>query len=293
MINIFHRTHSRRVLVLAAALALAAGSRPAAAQMQLPGAFTPSPAGAAGQPAGDGGLRPKPRKAVAAAPKVPSDDGVIGRTLMLNGRSGVMEFRREGKALQISRLKLSGDQISRSGEACEVDLGAAPIPLKAAGAPVGVTRYQLDLPACPFTVDILEGAALAAAAGACEFSAADCRVDPTGLWGQPANEIGPQRTRDIEQARHRAEQAMRANFKAWLASAGKDHVLVSRIAREQAGFSSKREELCRSYAREGQHGYCGLVATQARSSAIAAHVLPPEDPDEATAPSPKKKPRGR
>jgi len=113
------------------------------------------------------------------------------------------------------------------------------------------------------------------------------------LWGQPASEIGPQRTKDIEEERRRAEQTMRANFKAWVTSAGKDHKLVSRIAKEQAAFSSKREELCRTYAREAQHGYCALVATEARSSAIAAHVLQPDDPaDQDEAPAPRK-PRKR
>lgn len=262
----------RRGAFLAVALALILPTA-SFAQLQLPGAFNPAPEGTVGAP--DGGI-PKPKRVgPPPPPKVPPDEAVIGRPLMLNGRSGQIEFRREGKEFQVSRLKLPGDQIARPGEACEVDV-SAPIALKAIGKPQGVNRYQLDLPACGFAVDVLDGAVMAVReGGACEFQAAGCRVDPTGLWGQPANEIGPQRSKEIEGQRRHAEQDMLAAYRAWIASAGHDRVLVSRIARGQASFSSKREELCRTYARESQHGYCNLIATQARTSAIAAHVLPP------------------
>lgn len=251
--------------------------------MQLPGAFNPTPAGTVSKPtaAHPGGSKPA-RKLPPAPPKVPSSDALIGRSLMQNGRAGAMEFGKAGADLQLLKLKMAGDQISRNGEACEVDLSSAPIALAALDVrPAGVLRYRVELPACPFSVDILDGAVLTVReGGACEFKAADCRVDPTGLWGQPANEIGPQRTKDIEAERRRAEQTMRANFKAWVSSVGKDGKLVARIARTQAAFSSKREELCRAYAREAQHGYCALVATEARSSAIAARILPEETSDE-------------
>ncbi|MFO1117072.1 MAG: hypothetical protein U1E28_15425 [Beijerinckiaceae bacterium] len=257
---------------LAVALALIQPTA-SSAQLQLPGAFNPAPEGTVGAP--DGGI-PKPKRVgPPPPPKVPPDEAVIGRVLMLNGKAGLIEFRRDGKEFQVSRLKLPGDQISRPGEPCEVDV-AAPIALKSAGKPQGVNRYQLDLPACSFAVDVLDGAVMASRdGGVCEFQAAGCRVDPSGLWGQPANEIGPQRSKEIEGQRRHAEQDMQAAYRAWVASAGHDRVLVSRIARGQASFSSKREELCRTYARESQHGYCNLIATQARSSAIAAHVLPP------------------
>jgi len=260
----------------------------ASAQLQLPGAFNPAPAGSNETP--DGGIaKPKPKRVAPAAPRIPSDDALLGRTLMQNGKSGLMEFRRDGKDLQISRLKIAGDQIARPGDPCEVDLSSAPIALKPAGRPAGVTRYQLDLPSCAVSIDVLDGAALARAeGGACEFKQAGCRVDPAGLWGQPANEIGPQRTKEIEGQRHGAESDMRAAFKDWIATAKGDRVMVTRIAREQAAFSSKREELCRSYARESQHGYCDLVATQARTSAIAARILPPTEPEEPKTPQGRK-----
>ncbi len=261
-----------RVGLVVATLGVAA---PALAQLQLPGAFTPAPAGTVAAPAAAAApKKPKP-KAAAALTQAPADEAVVGRPLMLNGKAGLMEFRRDGKALVVARLKLAGDQIARVGEACEVDIGG-PLALKPEGKPAGANRYALELPACPFSVDILNGAALAVTDGkACAFTAADCRVDPAGLWGQPANEIGPQRTKEIERERHGAEQGLRSQFRDWIAQAGKDRQMVSRIAREQAAFSSKREELCRAYARETQHGYCALVATQARSLAVSARILPP------------------
>lgn len=254
---------------------------PSYAQLQLPGAFNPAPAGTVAAPA----EAAKPRKAgpkkPPPPPKVPSDDTVIGRPLMHNGAAGVIEFARANKDLQVVRLKLMGDLISRVGERCEVDLSAQPITLTPADRPAGVTRYALDLPACPFAVDIFNGAVNAVReGGACEFKAADCRVDPAGLWGQPANEIGPKRAKEIEKERNRAEHAVREQFKEWIRSAGRDRALVSRIAHEQAAFSSRREELCRNYQRETEHGYCALIFTEARSSAIAAHILPPAPPED-------------
>jgi len=267
---------------LTAVLALALWPSFASAQMQLPGAYNPAPDATPG--ALDGGIA-KPKKAgPPPPPKVPGDEGVAGRALMLNGKAGVIEFRRDGKDLRVARLKLAGDQIGRPTEVCEVDV-AGPIGLTPAGKPDGATRYRLDLPACGFSVDILEGAVLARNDGAqCEFKAAGCRVDPAGLWGQPANEIGPQRTKEIESQRRQAEQEMRAAYKAWIVSAGTDRALVSRVAGTQAAFSSRREELCRTYARESQHGYCDLVATHARTLAIGARVLPPvQEPIDADA----------
>lgn len=278
-----------RAAILCALAALLAAPGAAQAQLQLPGAFAPAPAGTVVGPAAQP-KKPKSPGAGAAAPaaRVPADEAVLGRTLALNGRSGGLEFRKDGKALVVARLKLAGDQIGKPGEACEVDVGG-PLELKAEGRPAGANRYAVALPACPFAFDILNGAALAVTDGkVCEFKAADCRVDPAGLWGQPASEIGPQRSKEIERERYRAEQGLRAQFRAWIAGAGKDSALVSRIAREQAAFSSKREELCRSYARETQHGYCALMATEARSLAVAAHILPPAPPEEEESPRRRK-----
>ncbi|MFV0279971.1 MAG: hypothetical protein ACK5JM_04315 [Rhodoblastus sp.] len=279
----------RIAAVFGAACAFAA---PAHAQLQLPGAFQPAPAGTVA-PAPDAA---KPRKAAprkpAPPPKPPGEESILGRTLMQKGADGLIEFSRAGKDLQLVKLKIAGDLISRFGERCLVDLSAEPIALTPDEKPLGLARYKVELPACPFSVDILNGAInVVREGGACEFKTADCRVDPTGLWGQPANEIGPKRAKEIERERHRAEQTMRDQFKIWIKSAGKDRALVSRIAREQAAFSSRREEACRSYQRETEHGYCALVFTEGRIAAIAARVLPPAPPEEERPPAKTRKRR--
>ena len=94
-----------------------------------------------------------PRKAgPPPAPKVPSEDTLIGRPLMQNGRAGAIEFKRNGKDLQIVRLKMAGDQISRQGEVCEVDLVDASIALaqRPAGPPASPASRSI-CPACPFS----------------------------------------------------------------------------------------------------------------------------------------------
>ncbi|MDE2578152.1 MAG: hypothetical protein KGL46_05045 [Hyphomicrobiales bacterium] len=207
------------------------------------------------------------------APGAPRAADLVGRTLALNGHAGAMTLKRVGGDIKIATLKLAGEQISRRGEACEVAIDDS-IPLKEDGAPTGAQRYRVELQACPFTIDVLNGAVLASAAQACLFKAADCSVEPSGLWGQPAQEIGPQRAKQIERQRHYAEQAMRAGFRDFVKEAGKDRALVSRIARDQAGFSSRREELCRNYAREADHGYCALTLTQARVVTLNGQIAP-------------------
>ena len=65
---------------------------------------------------------------------------------------------------------------------------------------------------------------------------------------------------------------MRANFRALLASAGKDEAAIKAIAGEQAGFSSEREVACRDYAHEDSTGFCALRLTQARAFALEAQL---------------------
>ena len=63
---------------------------------------------------------------------------------------------------------------------------------------------------------------------------------------------------------------MRTNFRALLASVGKDQEAVKKIVGEQAGFSSEREMTCRNYLREEIHGFCAVRITQARALALQA-----------------------
>lgn len=261
-----------------AALALAACiASPAFAQMQLPGAVAPTGEGALASPSA-----PKPKRAgPPPPPKVPGDEGLLNRTLMQNGRAGALQFAKDGKDLRLSRATLAGEKISRPAETCTVEEPGMPLALTPAAKPNGVTRYAAALPGCPIEFDVLEASVLVSpVAKACEFTASDCRVDPAGLWGQPASEIGPARAKEIERARGPAEQTMRNHFRAWIEALGKDHEMVRRVSRYQAGFSSMRAEICDRYAREAEHGYCSLILTQARSTALAVKVALPEEPPE-------------
>jgi hypothetical protein len=242
------------------------------AQMMLPGAMQAAPEGGprVETPASPHALKPKP-----AAPKPPSEDAILDRDFSRNGSDGLMRFGRgAGAPLEVVALSLTGEQISRPGEACRLDvLTGAPIQAKAAGKPKGFLRYDVGIEACPFSLDVLDGAVLVIGAGKpCDFVAADCRVDPAGLWGPLATTIDEKQIKLFEHARGVAEAAMRTHFRALLASAGQDKAAVKTIAGEQAGFSAEREVTCRNYAREDAHGFCALRLTQARALALQAQL---------------------
>jgi hypothetical protein len=256
------------------AIALAGGS-PAVAQLQLPGAL--------GQPAPAGTVAPPPPEAPREKPKppilrAPSEDAVVGRTLLRNGSTGTLVIERAGKDLRVQKLALTGDQISKPNEHCRVEVSGTPLALNSEGKPAGLPRYKIALEICPFSFDVLDGAVLASNGGkTCEFKAADCQVDPAGLWGPRASELGPQRVKEFERERAHAESTVRADFRALLAAAGKDKQQTKALAGEQAGFSSKREEKCRSYAGEDVHGFCGLRLTEARAIALGARLAGVEE----------------
>jgi hypothetical protein len=80
---------------------------------------------------------------------------------------------------------------------------------------------------------------------------------------------------------------MRANFKALLARTdGKEAVKL--VAREQAGFTSQREMICRDYRDETKHGFCAARVTEARAVTLAARIA---EPAPASAQETGKKPR--
>ncbi|MGH6839021.1 MAG: hypothetical protein ACREDT_09490, partial [Methylocella sp.] len=250
-------------VVLLAALMTPAFAR---AQLMLPGALqaSPSPAGKATKsPAGAGPRQPKP-----AGLKPPSEETIFGHELSRDGFAGVIAFQRgSGNGLEIARLSIAGEKISHPGQQCQVEVVAGtPIQTKFAGRPNGVSRYEVGIEACPISLDVLEGAVLVTRTPqTCDFRAADCRADPAGLWGPPGNSIGPDEAKQLERERGRVESVMRANFRALLTSAGKDKEAIKQIANEQAGFSSRREVICRNYLREDIHGFCALRITEARA----------------------------
>ena len=253
-----------------AALAIALAVAPADAQMMLPGAQQAAPESPSkgANPAPGEAVRPKP-----VTPRPPGEETIVDRDLARNGSQGLIRFQRApGAALQITALSLAGELITHPGEACRLDIVAgAPIAAKPTGNPRGLLRYDVDIEACPFSFDALDGAVLVTREGkTCDFAAADCRVDPTGLWGPAA--IDDKEVKQIEHARGGAEATVRANFRALLTSAGKDKAAIKAIVGEQAAFSSEREMACRDYAHEDSTGFCALRLTQARAFALEAQL---------------------
>ena len=252
--------------LLPTALALALTTSSAAAQMMLPDLSAASK-GAPKAPA------PKAAKPKPAASKPPGDEAIVDRDLYRNGSEGLIRFQRApGAGLEITAISLTGEQITHPGEPCRLDVVAgAPIEAKAMGRPKGLLRYDVGIEACPFSLDVLDGAVLVTReAKPCDFVAADCRVDPAGLWGPAAAAIDDKQVKQFEHARGVAETTMRANFRALLASAGKNMPAFATIVGEQAAFSSEREVTCRSYANEHAAGFCALRLTQARAFALGA-----------------------
>ena len=256
--------------------------------MQLPGAVGGGGAPVAERRGGGvgagGGSSAAPSSYAPPKPvvvKAPAEDTVIGHPLSRDGVDGEMVFDTSGDGVALSKLKLDGDKISKPGTACVVDVPlASPLSATPAGRPAGAIRYSVPVPACAFTVDILDGAVLLTRPEpTCDFPGADCRVSPSGLWGPHAVDITPKRAKDLERARVRLETTMRANFHALLRKAGKDRTAVKAIAKDQAAFSSEREMTCRDYAQETVHGFCSTQITEARALALMAQFgTMPEGP---------------
>lgn len=257
-----------RLLLVFVTLSALAVSWPLRAQMQLPGALQTAPptASKATPPAAAKKIRPVGLKA-------PAEASVLGRELSLDGAAGAMVLGSlPGSGLAIMKLSLPGESLSNPADECRVDVvDDKPIAARLAGRPNGATRYEAGVAACPFFLDVLEGAVLVSLpSGDCSFTAAQCKVHPAGLWGPAGNTIGAGQAKQIERERSRAESNMRTNFRALIASAGKDREAVKRIAGEQAAFSSERETACRKYLKEEDHGFCALKLTQARALALEA-----------------------
>jgi hypothetical protein len=235
----------------------------ARAQLMLQGAIGPPAAAKAS------GSSPRPVSAL----RPPREEALLGHDLLRGGTTGRMVFERTGTDLKLARLSLPGDLISRPGESCQVDVAGGAIATKPAGLHDGLLRYEVELPACPFSIDVLDGAVLATTANqTCDFVEADCRVSPAGLWGPPGSSFNAERAKAMARALVSTEATMRSDFHALLKHAGKDMSAVKALAGEQAGFSSEREVLCRDYSQEARHGFCALRVTEARLFALQARL---------------------
>jgi hypothetical protein len=251
------------------AVALAASET--RAQLVLPGAAPAEPQGAKVAPA-------KPKHKSSGAPATEAGSGgknaeanpvagiasLAGRPLMLNGKSGQLQISGDDKSVTIDKLQLVGEGVSDSSQRCVVDIvGETPIEAASAGRPDGLERYEAKVPACPISFDVLSGAVLVPTQiTACVFKAADCQTAPGGLWGPDgASLIGD--AAKIVKERAAAEKAMGKILHTIEDRAG-DNTRAADIMRDQNGFAGRRDELCRDYAKESVHGYCGLRVTEAR-----------------------------
>ena len=260
-----------------AGLALVGVTTPGAdAQMALPGAVAPTPAGTVTQAAkpksrGGGGMGEARVKAV--MPKAPTEDAILDKSLKLDGSGSEIQITRAGADLQVGKLIFAGDRLSRSGEQCRYEAPGSPLKLTARESGAGLRRYQVEFPECAFSFDVLDGAILATNEGKiCEIKSADCRIDPEGLWGMGETDFDPKTAGDMLGARAKVERTVRSNFRALYDRNKGDKALRAFIVREQAGFSSWREEVCRSYAKESDFGYCALRLTEARVISLGAQL---------------------
>jgi hypothetical protein len=247
------------------------------AQLVLPGAAPAAPEGAATSPA-------KAKKTGAAAKEVaaaakgakrgltPIVANLAGRPLMLNGRSGLLQISSDDKMLTIDKLKFAGEGVSDSSQSCVVDIvGEKPILATSVGLPDGLERFDADVPACPFSFDILDGAVLAPSQiTACVFKAADCQTSPGGLWGPDGASLVADAAK-FGKERAEAEKAMAKLVRAIDDRAG-DNPDAADLVRDQNGFASQRDEICRDYAKESVHGYCALRLTEARNALLETRL---------------------
>lgn len=274
---------------LAAGLALAQPASPAQAQnflerlfgikpekppvptLRVPEQNPAGPQEEPGQPAPEA-VRPPPVPRGPVVLKAPSEDGLIGQDLQRNGMAGSLKLERAGGGLAAT-ITLPGTKVSQPTESCTVKLGGGkPIALSSAGKPDGVARYEAPAAECPLRMEITDGGTMVTTLDGgpvCTFSAADCATTPVGLWGPTAATLNP-RAAEFDTARGVADKAVRDNYK--LMTQRARHEDVRPIVAEQAAFSADREQFCRSYAREGTHGFCHLRYTENRALALATRL---------------------
>ena len=191
---------------------------------------------------------------------------------MLNGREGLLQVAGSGQTLEIARLRLPGESVSDPSQRCIVDIvGEKPIKATSEGHPDGLDRYDVSVPACPFTFDVVDGAVLVPSQiTACVFKAADCQTSPGGLWGP--NGAGLEKdAAAISKRRNETEKAMARALRA-IEERAKDNPDASALLRDQNGFPGQRDDACRDYLKESTHGFCAASLTEARAALLDARL---------------------
>ncbi|MBV9908833.1 MAG: hypothetical protein JOY52_14890 [Hyphomicrobiales bacterium] len=265
------------LLALLGLMSLAFRPGPSVAQLALPGATSPAPEGAAASPkpksahkASSGG------KASDAKPGKPAAEAgvasLVGRPLMLNGKSGLLQISGDDTAITVDKLQLAGEGVSDSSQRCVVDIvGETPIQATNVGRPDGLERFEVKVPACPISFDVLDGAVLVPTQiTACVFKAADCQTTPGGLWGPEGGSVVGDAAKIVKD-RAEAEKSM-GKLVREIEDRAEDNAQAADLVRDQNGFAAQRDELCRDYAKESLHGYCALRVTEARTALLQARL---------------------
>jgi uncharacterized protein YecT (DUF1311 family) len=248
---------------------------PAHSQVALPGAAPPPPSGAptgAAKPKKTGAGARAAKAAKSKPPSAPDVATIAGRPLTLNGKAGLLQVSGAGETLQVDKLRLPGESVSDPSQRCIVDIvGEKPIEATSEGRPDGLERYEVDVPACPFTFDVLDGAVFVPSQiTACVFKAADCQTSPGGLWGPDGDEL-EQDAGVIGKRRNEAEKAM-ATAVHTLEERATDNPDAASLLRDQRAFPGERDDSCRDYVKESAYGYCAESLTQARAALLDARL---------------------
>jgi uncharacterized protein YecT (DUF1311 family) len=179
-----------------------------------------------------------------------------------------LQFSVRDGALYIDKLSLVGRVVSDPTRSCEITLASeAPMEAKSVANPDGLARFKADIPACPFSFDVLDRAVLAhAQTSDCVFQAADRQANPEGLWG-PAGAGLATNGNAIEKDRLRAETQMNADL-ALLSAGINDSEESADLTRQQAAFLSERDRVCHAYADEPAHGFCWSQITLALAALL-------------------------
>ena len=160
----------------------------------------------------------------------------------------------------------------RSSQRCVVDIiGETPIEATNVGRPDGLERFEAKVPACPISFDVLDGAVLAPTQiTACVFKAADCQTTPGGLWGPDGASLVGDAAKIVKE--RAASGKGDGQDPARDRGPRRDSPQAADLVRDQNGFAGQRDELCRDYAKESVHGYCGLRVTEARAALLQTRL---------------------
>jgi hypothetical protein len=258
-------------LLLFGLLSFACLQAPSSAQLMLPGA-----APAAQEGASAASKPKKPRPAGSAKPAKPAAAvgiaSLVGRPLMLNGKSGLLQLSGDDNAITVEKLQLAGEGVSDSSQRCVLDIvGETPIEATNIGRPDGLERFEAKVPACPIAFDVLDGAVLVPTQiTACVFKAADCQTTPGGLWGPDGASLVGDAAKIVKE-RAEAERAM-GKILHTIEDRAEGSTQAADVVRDQKGFATQREELCRDYVKESIHGYCALRLTEARAALLQTRL---------------------